>query len=138
MTYKKTKFYYFIFSGCLAGYLWLYWETSHAFQSHEATSLCLLKHTTGIPCPSCGSTRAVISILHGDFFQALSWNPLGYLLLLLLIILPVLIFFDSIFKKDSLLRFYGKVEMLLLTKKIAIPALVLILLNWYWNIQKGL
>jgi len=37
---------------------------------------CLFRLLTGIPCPTCGSTRATVSLLHGDFPGALAYNPL--------------------------------------------------------------
>ncbi|MBR4675865.1 MAG: DUF2752 domain-containing protein [Victivallales bacterium] len=38
--------------------------------------LCPLKRFTGIPCPTCGSTRAVLRALHGDFRGAFMLQPL--------------------------------------------------------------
>ena len=38
--------------------------------------LCPLKRFTGIPCPTCGSTRAVICALKGDFAGAFKYQPL--------------------------------------------------------------
>ena len=46
--------------------------------------LCLFRNLTGLPCPFCGSTRAVGNIVHGNFIEALYLNPLGYVFLLLL------------------------------------------------------
>ena len=37
---------------------------------------CAFKGLTGIPCPTCGSTRAVLHLSHGDFLAALVFNPL--------------------------------------------------------------
>jgi len=45
------------------------------------TPLCPFHALTGIPCPSCGTTRAAGCLLRGDFAGALEWNPLGTLLL---------------------------------------------------------
>jgi hypothetical protein len=41
---------------------------------------CPLYATFGIPCPACGSTRAVVSLLRGDLHGALHWHPLVLLL----------------------------------------------------------
>jgi hypothetical protein len=36
---------------------------------------------TGLHCPGCGLTRALHSLLNGEFRQAMAWNALGLLLL---------------------------------------------------------
>lgn len=138
MLLKKNSIHLLLFFGCLTGYTWLYLHLSNPSFRIPVTGGCILKQATGIPCPSCGSTRAVLCILHGNFSQALQWNPLGFLLILFLIILPVWIVIDILRKDDSLLRSFLQTEQLFRQKKIAIPVIVLILLNWYWNIYKGL
>jgi hypothetical protein len=40
------------------------------------SSPCLFRHVTGLPCPTCGGTRAAEGFLHGDVGAAFSWNPL--------------------------------------------------------------
>lgn len=42
---------------------------------------CPFLAMTGWPCLTCGATRATIALLHGDFLQAFSWNPLAFLAL---------------------------------------------------------
>jgi hypothetical protein len=37
---------------------------------------CLFKRLTGCPCPSCGFTRGILSVLHGHPMQAWLYNPL--------------------------------------------------------------
>jgi hypothetical protein len=41
--------------------------------------LCLLKRLTGLDCPTCGLTRAVCSLLQGDWAASLSFHPAGIL-----------------------------------------------------------
>lgn len=36
---------------------------------------CLFYQLTGLQCPACGSQRAVHAALHGNFVQALKYNP---------------------------------------------------------------
>jgi hypothetical protein len=43
---------------------------------------CVFKGLTGIPCPTCGSTRSVVHLAHGDILSALAMNPLTTLCLL--------------------------------------------------------
>jgi hypothetical protein len=42
-------------------------------------TLCLMKATTGWPCLTCGSTRALGLLLTGDLYGALALNPLAVL-----------------------------------------------------------
>lgn len=39
---------------------------------------CAFFAVTGLPCVTCGATRAAIAFLHGDFLTALKWNPLAF------------------------------------------------------------
>jgi hypothetical protein len=41
---------------------------------------CVLKATTGLPCPFCGGTRAVVFAARGQWVASLVMNPLGVLL----------------------------------------------------------
>jgi hypothetical protein len=40
--------------------------------------VCYLRDWTGIPCPTCGSTRLIEALLSGDIAGALAWNPLVF------------------------------------------------------------
>lgn len=45
--------------------------------------LCTLRRVTGVPCPTCGSTRAVAAIFSGDLAAAFFYNPLVVVMLAL-------------------------------------------------------
>jgi Protein of unknown function (DUF2752) len=49
--------------------------------------VCPLRSITGIPCPMCGMTRAVVAAVHGEVFASLRYNPAGILVLALALVL---------------------------------------------------
>ena len=58
----------------------LVWLSAHF---HRPVQLCLVKHLTGVPCPTCGFTRGAIFLIHGHISQAWLYNPLLYSVLAL-------------------------------------------------------
>ena len=46
-------------------------------------TICPLAAMTGMPCPGCGSTRALFLVLTGRFVEACRYNPCIYLWILL-------------------------------------------------------
>lgn len=65
---------------------------------------CPLHALTGLDCPSCGSTRALHHILHGEFVKGLSFNPVAPVLWLLGGIVIVLIICFPRHRASSLMR----------------------------------
>ncbi len=51
------------------------------FAAQLPTPPCLFHSLTGLPCLTCGSTRAVAQFLHGHFGASLLLNPLAFLFL---------------------------------------------------------
>ena len=37
---------------------------------------CWFRQLTGLPCPTCGATRSVLSLVHGNLAEAIGHNPL--------------------------------------------------------------
>ncbi len=138
MTLDRNKLYSILFIACLAGYIWLYFSITKNITEKKSVEVCLIKHVTNIPCPSCGSTRSVISLTKGDFIGALNSNPIGYLVAIIMLIAPIWIITDTIKKTKTLFDFYIKIEIYLKRPKIAIPLILLVIINWIWNITKGL
>lgn len=131
---SKRRLYGILFLAAASGLLWL----AGAYYAVDMPGGCIVKHTTGIPCPSCGTTRSVVAILQGDVHAALVWNPLGIPVLLLLSVTPLWIGYDLIAGKATLMTGYRKAEAWFSRRWVAIPALLLIAANWFWNIYKGL
>lgn len=134
MWQSRNRLYRLFFLLCLVGYLWLFFNFS---VKDSALQLCFIKNLTGYPCPSCGVTRSVVQLFYGDFIEAIYINPLGLILFILVIILPLWIVVDIVLKKASLWLFYKKAEVWFSQKKVFIPFIVLIILNWIWNFVKG-
>ncbi len=48
--------------------------------------VCAFKHLTGLPCPTCGLTRALCHAVRGDWGQSFASHPAGPLLALALFV----------------------------------------------------
>lgn len=133
----KRKLYLFILAFALAGYTWIILNHYLLKMNKPTLNVCLFRQVTGIPCPSCGITHAVLSITKGNFRKALDENILGFPAALILVIFPVWILIDLVRKKESFYRFYFWTESFLRKKWVAWSALVFLLINWGWNIFRN-
>lgn len=93
---------------------------------------CHFREALGIPCPTCGATRATMEIMQGDVLGALLLNPL-YTAGLALILVYDLYAATVLFGRLPRLRFTEAAGLALL--RWAIIAVVLI--NWGWLIYRG-
>jgi len=75
--------------------------------------------------------------MNGDLAGGLYWNPLGYFIFAVLLIVPFWIAYDLVLKKSTLIHSFQLFENTLRRRWVAIPAIVLILVNWVWNIVKA-
>jgi hypothetical protein len=132
----KNKLYTIVFIACFFGLAYLFYKINYSESSH--LKFCIIKNATGYPCPSCGTTRAVQLFLQGNFGASLQMNPFGIIVAILMVISPIWILFDVITKKETFYFWYKKTEEIIRTKWIAITLIFLVLLNWIWNIYKGL
>jgi hypothetical protein len=135
---KKKNLYIFITSLSLVGYAWLAWNIFENTRNDAMPTICMFKAITHLPCPSCGTTRSLILLARGEVWNAIMINPFGLILALALVIIPLWIFIDILRKRDSFFRSYISAEKLLTQKMwLAIPAITIVLINWFWNIVKG-
>ena len=135
---NRKRLYLLVWIAGMAGISWIAANLLIPRLASADTHFCLFRMITGIPCPACGSTRSILSLLHGDLAGLLYWNPLGMVLLAAMIIFPLWVLADWVRDKSSFLRFYRRFEKTVSTKWFLFPALTLIILNWTWNIVKGL
>ncbi len=97
---------------------------------------CIIKQITGLPCPSCGVTRSVLLIVNKSYFSAFMLNPMGYIVVIGMIVLPIWFAYDILFKRESFYFFYVKFEEFIGRRKILFVILFLVAINWIWNIVK--
>ncbi|MGO2358233.1 DUF2752 domain-containing protein [Mesonia sp.] len=134
----RNKLYTLLTVLSLSGYAWLAFQLYAGQQNSGIGQVCIFKSVTNLPCPSCGSTRSILEIVQGNLLDALYINPLGFLFVAVLLILPLWIIADLLQKSDSLLKFYHHTEKWISKKPVALVLIVLVLLNWGWNIYKDL
>lgn len=135
---ELRKFYYFTASFLLLGFSWVGWNLFCFQQSKPGLQICVLKNTVGLACPSCGTTRSILHVLHGDVVNAFLLNPFGLIAIIGMMIIPIWIIYDYCTSKRSLWLAYLQFIAVLQNKKLSLFVIILIVLNWIWNIQKGL
>ena len=101
-------------------------------------SLCLFKSITGLACPGCGTTRAGLALLDGNFSAALGTNPLGIITIVMLTLSTLLFAYDVFTQEKILLTTAQKTERALKKPGVFISVIALILMNWSWSIAKDL
>jgi len=77
------------------------------------TELCPFHALTGLPCPGCGLTRAFRAIAHGDFAAAWSFNPFGFPLFALALLLAAAPFWTQLAPGASAALTRGKTQAVL-------------------------
>jgi hypothetical protein len=104
--------------------------------SDGAFTVCPFKLVTGVACPACGSTRAVLAAFEGE--NPLDFNPLGLLTAGLVTLALIAMCKDLLTGSDGLYRAWLRAEHTLRRPVIASLAVALIGSNWIWTIAKGL
>jgi hypothetical protein len=136
---SNKKIYWILTLLTLGSYGWIGYHLLHPESQESGVTLCLFKNVTGFACPSCGITRSLLTLIEGNLVEAFQINPLGILAMLLLLVIPGWILIDFSLNKTSLLTVYKRCEELIRTKKlIYVPLILLITINWIWNITKDL
>ena len=136
---SKNKLYVLILIACFLGYSWLlFLKLAPVKNSGLDLTVCVFKRVTSLPCPSCGTTRAVSYLFNGEIVKSLFLNPFGIIVAVIMVVSPGWILWDVIAKRQSFYNFYIKTESIIRKKEIAIPLIILVILNWVWNIYKHL
>ncbi|WP_185215820.1 DUF2752 domain-containing protein [Sphingobacterium mizutaii] len=120
---------------CFIGIIWLLLD----YYASANITLCPVKLVTGYPCPSCGTTRSISALFNGQLKDAFMINPLGIVSSIIIMAVLVLMLLDLVAKRDCYYKVYNQVEKFLQQHKAFSAILViLVILNWAWNISKGL
>ena len=105
---------------------------------------CPFKAIFGVPCPTCGTTRALVALLKGNFGDAFHINPLGIFVTITIVIYMGLRIIDSICGTFMVEHLFNRpFEQLkknhkgLLITIISFSGIIAVL-NAYWNYIKGL
>ncbi len=101
-------------------------------QGFYEPATCGLKVALGIPCLSCGSTRATLSLLDGNFLTAISLQPL-IVSIYFLIAAWGLASFGTFLRDRKLILDLTRIEDIAF--KVSLVALPL--LNWAYLIWRG-
>jgi uncharacterized protein DUF2752 len=88
--------------------------------------VCPFFRLTGIPCPGCGLTRAVILLLKGDFRASLRFHAFAPIFLLAAVAFILVL----ILPKSIIQPALSKVERL--EQQTGFPAIILVGLIFYW------
>jgi hypothetical protein len=93
--------------------------------AHLAPS-CVFRGISGIPCPTCGATRSLLSLTKGNFAGALTMNPLVAILVPPAVVLCAYSIITLLFGMRRMTFIFSERE----KDGIRIAAVMIVLLNW--------
>ena len=100
---------------------------------------CLVKMLTGIPCFSCGTTRAIMLLFEGKFHMAISTHPNVVIFAVLFPAFTGILFFDLILQKSYSKTFADLLVLPLKQSRFCqLLAVSYVAFMWTWNIQRGI
>lgn len=131
MKYKTDEIDYrlltFLYS---IGLLWLFFSWFRSFKM----IVCPFKLITGLPCPGCGMTRAIILLFQLDITGAFKMSPNVVFVIPFVFMAPIIIFKYYYYKIDYIEKINGFISQ----KKILIPFLMVESIIWAYNVYRGL
>lgn len=131
------RLYLYITALLVVSYTYVGWSLYRKGMPYTGT-VCVFKNITGVACPSCGSTRAVILLTQGNITQAGLTNPLGYLIAFFMLTVPFWLLYDVATQKTTFYNRYTAAEKRLSSTWTMSFLILLVLSNWIWNIYKNL
>jgi len=91
---------------------------------------CVFHDLTGLPCLTCGATRATVAFFHAQFATAWNWNPLVFLILCGLTLYNVYAFVVLIVRSPRLRLEFSRIE----KRVLRVSAVCLLALNWLYSL----
>ena len=119
----------FVTAVLVAVALWIW-----AGDAMPAQPFCIFRRLIGVPCWGCGTVRVIQLLIHGKVMDAIMLNPLS-VVACLMVVAGMVIWWVDYFRHTNLLFSLSRKKLHPLTIAVLV---VLVLLNWFWNIQKGL
>ncbi|MBR4787129.1 MAG: DUF2752 domain-containing protein [Bacteroidales bacterium] len=95
---------------------------------------CPFHRITGLPCPGCGGVRVIHALMAMDIKGALNINPLSVILCILIPVFLILSWVDYFKNTHMMHNIMAKIAHPIITFFI----ILVIIVNWFWNIYKGL
>lgn len=96
-------------------------------------SLCGLKAAIGLPCLTCGSTRATLYLFHGDILAALAHQPMMMFIYLIFAIWGLVSLVSFALGKKVSITLAPRVDLAAKVALITIP-----IANWIYLIWAGI
>jgi len=135
MLQTRNGLYTTIFILTFIGWFWLLMHAHNKVASE--LNVCFVKATTGFPCPACGTTRSIQTILEGKPLDGFVLNPFGFIVLAIMAIAPLWILRDWFVHSNSFFAWYRKMELRFTRPVVARSFFLLVIINWFWNFYKG-
>ena len=94
--------------------------------------VCLFKDIFHIPCPLCGMTRGIQSLINFDIISSFKYNLLSIPIFITIIMFYILYFISLLFKTNYINCYYN---LFVIHYKTII---YILLINWVINILRGI
>lgn len=75
------------------------------FYKYIEIPLCFFYIKCGVYCPACGMTRAFLSLIKGDFFKAIYYNPAFVYVVIAVAVYMISATICKILKKDIIIKY---------------------------------
>jgi Protein of unknown function (DUF2752) len=92
---------------------------------------CTFHALTGLPCVTCGATRATIHFFHGQFAAAWNWNPLVFLTLCGIALFDAYAFVVLVTRAPRLRLMFSRLE----KRVIRIAAICVVVCSWIYSLS---